>query len=293
MRGTFLNFIFHTIRYFKYSIFLIHFIDLYLYLSKLTITMKVAAVNFFSYPDSITEAFDLIGANQVLSKQSAILIKPNLINDSPHPVTTPVECCGAIVEYVRSCTGNAEVVIAEGCGSSSLETDEVFSALGYKEYAKRNSIELIDLNRAPLKKLVNKNCPYFPKMYLPEIAFTHFIISAPVLKAHSISIVTGALKNMIGFAPPKHYSGRYGSWKKALFHGDMQQAIIDLIKYRGPDLSIIDATVGLAEFHLGGMTCDPPINKIIAGFDTFEVDREGAKLLGLDWREIRHLVEKP
>ena len=253
--------------------------------------MKVATVNFESYTSSVTDALDLIGAKEKLSRQPAFLIKPNLINSSLHPVTTPLECCATIVDYVRSCTENAEIVIAEGCGASSMETDAVFSALGYTEYAKSNAVRLIDLNNAPLKKLTNKNCPYFPEMYLPEIAFTHFIISVPVLKAHSISIFTGTRKNMVGFAPPKHYSGRHGSWKKAKFHGDMQQSIIDLNRYRSPDLSVIDATVGLSEFHLGGAWCSPPVNKIIAGFDPFEVDRKGAELLGLDWRQIRHLVE--
>lgn len=255
--------------------------------------MTVALVNFESYSKSITEALDLICAREKIAKQSAILIKPNLINSSPYPVTTPAECSEAVVEYVRSCSKETEIVIAEGCGSTSLETDDVFSALGYVELAKRHSIRLIDLNNAPLKKLKNKSCPYFPYMYLPEIAFTHFIISVPVLKAHSLSIFTGALKNMMGLAPPKYYSGSYGSWKKAVFHGEMQQSIIDLIKYRSPDLSIVDAALGLPDFHLGGPPCDPPINKIIAGFDPFEVDREGARLLGFDWREIRHLVERP
>lgn len=52
--------------------------------------MTIAAVNFESYNSSITEALDLIGAKEELSRQSAFLIKPNLINSSLHPVTPPV-----------------------------------------------------------------------------------------------------------------------------------------------------------------------------------------------------------
>lgn len=254
--------------------------------------MTIATVEFTTYKESIAQALDAINARKVIAAHKKILLKPNLINSSPHPVTTPPACTGAVIEYVRSCVPDAAIIVGEGCGSSSRETDQVFSALGYDNLVKDYDVQLVDLNYAPLKKLENKNCPYFPVMYLPQIAFTHYIISIPVLKAHSLADYTGTLKNMIGLAPPKYYAGTYGSWKKAVFHGSMQQSIIDLIRYRSPDLSIIDATIGLPEFHLGGEPCKPPVNTIVAGFDPYEVDREGARLLGMNWRNIRHLAER-
>ncbi len=87
--------------------------------------------------------------------------------------------------------------------------------------ADRLGVPLIDLNYGPVKKLTNPECHVFPEMYLPEIAFRYYIISVPVLKAHSLAGMTGCLKNMMGFAQPKYYSGRYGIWKKAMFHGKM------------------------------------------------------------------------
>ena len=126
-------------------------------------------------------------------------------------------------------------------------------------------------------------------MYLPEIAMSHYLISVPVLKAHSFSEITGTLKNMIGLAPPKHYSGRFGTWKKAVFHHRMHQSIVDLNRYRTPDLSLMDATVGMPDYHLGGAHCDPPLGKLIAGFDPLQVDRRSAELLGLRWQRIAHL----
>jgi uncharacterized protein (DUF362 family) len=126
-------------------------------------------------------------------------------------------------------------------------------------------------------------------MYLPEIAFSHFIISLPVLKAHSLADITGTLKNMMGFAPPAHYGSTSGGWKKARFHNDMQQSILDLNAYRTPDLTLLDASVGMAEFHLGGRHCNPPRQKLIAGRDPVSVDRLAASLLDIDWKSIGHL----
>jgi len=200
-----------------------------------------------------------------------------------------VECVEAVIVYVRACS-QAAIVVGEGCGDPHLETDEVFERLRYTELARRHAVELIDLNHAPLRKLKNDSCTVFPEMYLPEIAFSHYLISVPVLKAHSYAEITGTLKNMMGLAPPQYYSGRFGTWKKAVFHNKMHQSIIDLNRYRTADLSLMDATVGLAEFHLGGRRCDPPVNRLIAGFDPVEVDRRSAALLGLKWRRIGHLA---
>ena len=253
--------------------------------------MQTAQVDYSTYAQSIPQALDLINASKVLSRQSAVLIKPNLVNASPHPVTTHVDCCQAVIDYVKACS-QAEVVVAEGCGDAVLETDEIFDRLGYRRMAQRQGIKLVDLNNAPLVKLCNTACTLFPEIHLPKIAMTHFIISLPVLKAHSLADITGTLKNMIGLAPPKYYSGQYGSWKKARFHGQMHQSIIELNMYRSPDLSVLDASVGLADYHLGGRQCLPPVKKIIAGQDPLALDRLAADLLNLDWKSIPHLVSE-
>ena len=250
----------------------------------------VAEIEFVSYGESVAKALDAIGAATALKEQTAVLIKPNLVNASPFPITTAAECIEAVIRYVRSCS-QAAIVIGEGCGDAKLETTEVFDRLGYTELARRHAVQLVDLNHAPLRRLENSDCPVFKEMYLPEIALSHYLISVPVLKAHSFSEITGTLKNMIGLAPPQYYSGQFGSWKKAVFHGKMHQSIVDLNKYRTPDLSLMDAAVGMPDFHLGGAHCDPPLNRLIAGFDPLAVDRRSAELLGLDWREIGHLKE--
>ena len=250
---------------------------------------EIAQIEFVSYGESIPKVLDAINAGGILKQQAAVLIKPNLVNSSPFPITTAPECVEAIIGYVRSCS-QASIVIGEGCGDADIETSEVFDRLGYQDLARRHDVELVDLNRAPLERLTNGDCPVFPYMYLPQIAMSHFLFSVPVLKAHSFSEITGTLKNMIGLAPPKYYSGQYGTWKKAVFHNRMHQSIIDLNRYRTPDLSLMDATVGMPDFHLGGAHCDPPLGKLIAGFDPVEVDRRAAGLLGLEWASIGHLA---
>ena len=251
--------------------------------------MTVASVNFRSYAESVPEVLNRIGAADVLSRQDAVLIKPNLINADPHPVTTPAACCEALIDYIRDCS-TADIVIAEGCGDAGCETPEVFAALGYEALAARKNVRLVDLNTAPLRRSVNASCTLFPEMRLPEVVLAHYLISVPVLKAHSLAEITGTCKNMMGVLPPQHYGGHPGHWKKAQFHHDLHRSIRELIDHRAPDMSLMDASVGLACFHLGGPPCDPPLNRLLAGFDPLALDRRAAGLLGMDWQRIPHLA---
>ncbi|WP_027180172.1 DUF362 domain-containing protein [Maridesulfovibrio bastinii] len=242
---------------------------------------------FSNYQQSVTTALDLISAAEALSTEKKFLIKPNLVNSSPHPVTTSPDFCRAVIEYVLKANNKAEIIIAEGSGDSKLETPEIFKKLGYMELAEDYGIELLDLNYAPLCKKSLPGTKVFPEMYLPEIAFTHKIISMPNLKGHSMAGITGTMKNMMGFAPPEHYS--LGGWKKAAFHKQMQQSVKELNMYISPWLSIMDASVGLADYHLGGARCNPSPELILAGFNPKELDRRAAEILGLNWQEIGHL----
>lgn len=245
---------------------------------------------FTAYATSVPRAMERAGAAGLLQDGRPVMIKPNLVNDSPFPVTTHPAFCEAVVAFVRGVT-DAPVVVAEGCGDARLETPEVFESLGYTELAQRLGVELMDLNDAPLVRMSRKDCRLHPEMWLPEAAFDHLLISLPVLKAHSFSAITGSMKNMMGLLPPRHYAGRHGSWKKASFHGRMHASIRELNRYRSPDFTVLDASVGLADFHLGGARCRPAPALLLAGRDAREVDREAAGLLCLDWREIPHLAE--
>lgn len=238
------------------------------------------------YARTVRDAFEQAGGPDALAGFGRILLKPNLVNASPFPVTTHPEFTAAVIDAVRAHT-DAPIVIAEGTGDKDKETDEVFAALGYDELARRKDVGLLDLNHADLVEVSRPGCPVFPTMWLPEVAFTHGIVSLPVLKGHSMAVVTGTMKNMMGFAPPSHYQG--GGWKKALFHKDMHGSIRDLNRYVTPHFTVMDATVGLKDYHLGGPRCRPEVGMILAGADPLAVDRAAAGLLGIDWRRVDHL----
>ncbi len=233
----------------------------------------------------------LDGANllQSLKKKSTstILIKPNLVEALAPPITTPVELVKNIILYLQKRT-DAKIIVGEGTASASYDTYHAFETLGYTKMAQELGVPLIDLNEEPSVELHLKQCSRWPIMHIPKIALESFLLSAPVLKAHSLAGVTLTMKNMMGLVPPQHYQ-QGGGWKKSAFHLQIQDAVADLNQYRTPDFTVLDASVGMAEAHLWGPTCSPPVGILAASDDPVAIDAYGTKLLQKDWQDIGHI----
>lgn len=248
----------------------------------------VTVVDFEDYRRSVARVMDASGVAAALEKQTKIILKPNIVNDSPHPVTTAPACVEAVIDYCQA-HSRAALIIAEGCGG--MDTHAAFRKLGYTELARRRGVELIDLDREPTVTLRNDSLRLLTEFPIPAVLQEGFLVSLPVLKAHSLSIVTLTLKNMFGIAPAAVYGGSY--YRKSKLHGnnsaELHRYVVELNQYRCPDFTVLDASIGLAEQHLGGRRCSPPAAKILAGFDPVAVDAAGTRLLGFGWRDVPHI----
>lgn len=243
----------------------------------------VSTVEFESYEKSVPAALDSVGAGDAFAKASLVILKPNATQGQAFPVTTPPEFVRPAIEYVKA-HSKADVIVAEGAGSASETTTEVFDALGYGSLG----AELVDLNTSECERLAKKSMERLPELHLPKIVRDCMLVSMPVLKAHSMARVTLSMKNMMGLLPPERYQ-MGGHWKKSSFHRDLHRAIYELNCYRAPDLTLMDATVGMAEAHLWGSTLDPPAGRIVCGFDPVAVDAVGCRLLGVSWKRVEHV----
>lgn len=247
----------------------------------------VYAIRFKDWDSSLTKLLDAANLASLFEPYQKILLKPNLVEASDPPITTPVKLVASLIEYIRRRSPNIEIVVGEGTGAMEYDTWVPFRKLGYMDMASEKKVQLIDLNEAPLIKLSDNRYTRWPKLYVPEVIMESFLISIPVLKAHSFSQVTLTMKNMIGVMPPKYYNA--GSWKKSAFHDRIHEAVFDLNRYRKPDFSILDATIGMQEAHLWGATCNPRPNLLAACRDPVAIDAFGAELLKCDWKTIGHI----
>jgi len=238
-----------------------------------------------NYP--VAQLLEAAQFTSVLDGYDTILIKPNLVETLQPPVTTPAALIRELVIYLKTIS-TAEIIIGEGTGATAYDTFHAFDVLEYTTMAQSLGIQLLDLNEEPLIALRDERCERWPEMFLPEIALNSFLLSVPVLKAHSLAGVTLTMKNMMGLAPPAHFQ-QGGGWKKSAFHLKIQDAVADLNRYRTPDFTLLDATIGMAQAHLWGPTCDPPPQLLIAGRDPVAVDAYGAQLLTRHWSDIGHI----
>lgn len=244
----------------------------------------VAIVEFKSYAESAPAALELAGAEKMLPQSGTIILKPNLTNSSPPPVTTSVKMVEAVYNYCRQKT-NAKIIIGEGCGNG--KTFDIFETLGYTTLSKKYNIELVDFNEADCVLLKNKSALQLKQLYLPKVVLDAFIISIPVLKDHSFTDTTVAMKNMFGLAPGKFYKN---GWNKSKLHSpSTDKSVVDICTYKRIGFCIVDASVALAGMHLAGT--EKKIGKIIAGADCVAVDAIASEMLGHKPEELEYLAE--
>ncbi|MFW2364872.1 MAG: DUF362 domain-containing protein [Desulforhopalus sp.] len=241
-----------------------------------------------NWSESVVRVLDAAGLVERLDGEKLIIIKPNLVEALEPPITTPVVLIEAIVDYLQQHIPRCRIAVGEGIGAINYDTYHCFESLGYNGLAERKKIELIDLNVETCSKRERPDCTRWPELFLPEILDEAFLFSVPVLKAHSMSEVTLTMKNMMGCVPPLHY--REGnSWGKSKFHDRIEEAIFDLNRYRSPDFTLLDATIGMAEAHLWGRHCDPPVGRLAAGWNPVAIDSYGTALLGKSWQNVGHI----
>ena len=144
----------------------------------------------------------------------------------------------------------------------------------------------MDFNETESILLENKNALQLKKLYVPKIVPDAFVISIPVLKDHSFTVTTVAMKSMFGIAPGKYYKG---SWNKSKLHSpSTDKSVVDVCMYKRPGFCVVDASVGPAGMHLAGK--ERKIGKIIAGGDCVAVDAVASEMLGHKRDELEYLV---
>lgn len=249
----------------------------------------VHVCEFKNWKDSLYSLLDSTNlVTRIAEEKKQILIKPNLVADLPPPITTPVEFVEAMVDYIQERLPETDILIGEGSGDVKEPTTEIARKLGYIDLVRDKSIQFIDLNEAEVIHLEKPGCVRWSEMHLPKVLFDSFLLSVPTLKAHTLVDVTLTMKNMIGAAPPAFYQ-QSTNWKKSAFHIDVHHAVFELNKYRTPDFSVIDATVGMQQAHLRGPVCDPKPNLLLASFDPVAVDACASGILKRDWKKVDYI----
>lgn len=223
------------------------------------------------------------GMGSFVSKGQKVLVKPNIgwdvvpekgANTNPALVKRVIEHClraGAREVYVfdhtcddwMRCYKNSGIEAAVKSSGGKIVPGNAESY--YQEVALPNS-----------KKLTKVKVH---EMVLDSDVF----INIPVLKHHSSTRLSGALKNMMGVV-----------WDRGYWHGNnLNQCIADYALYaKKPNLNIMDAYNVMMRNGPRGVSKDDLSNmkSLLLSTDGVALDAAGAKMMGLEPDKIEHLA---
>ncbi len=235
------------------------------------------------FKETLGEAITLIGGIGKLG--SPLILKPNLCTDNDHTgcANVKVEVIEALVDHILEGDKDIEVRIVES-DSGSKYADKAFERYGYNAYVDRLSgrgvnISLHNLSKSPLARF-DYDGYYFKDPELPSpLMDAGSFASVALAKTHSLTMVTGALKNMFGLLPRKDQN---------FYHPDIHEVILDLNRMFRSSLCLIDGRMGL-EGVISGNPRD--LGCIILGRNPVSVDATMARVMGFDPERIRQIVE--
>ncbi len=202
-----------------------------------------------------------------------VLLKPNFV--APFPAaTTDFRFLRFFIEEIRA--AKATPVIGESSGFE-FDTRRTTQILGLPEFLEENDVEFIDFEKADFDEV--DLGPGLPVVQVARAAReAKLVVNLPVLKGHTITKVTGAVKNLFGLLS-KHS-------RRKLHCRKLEPAIAALARQFPDALHFVDARNLLTRAVFGETQ---PLDYCLAGDDPFALDNFGSRLLGIDPGEVKYL----
>lgn len=220
------------------------------------------------------------GIKRFVQSGQKVTIKPNIGWDrTPEQAadTNPI----LVGEMVKLClaAGAAQVIVADvPCNSAPRcylrsGIGDAAEKAGAKVFLPRDE----DYIQIDIKGKILTTWPV-----LKHFIQTDRLINMPIVKNHSLSGGTAAMKNLYGvLGGPRHQ-----------LHQQIDQSIVDLAKFFAPTLTVVDATrVLLRNGPTGGSLDDVAIeNSVICATDQVAADSRAMEFLGLEGAQVGHIL---
>lgn len=201
-----------------------------------------------------------------------VLIKPNVLGvygENQEAIVTNPSIVKALMKEFKG-----RQLIGE---SSFMDTEKAFEHSGYKDF-----INKIVFEQEKLIHIKDEKAEILKSFYLPKIVKkADLIINVPKLKTHTLTKMTGAIKNLYGCIP--------GGMKQVLHrkaHGDkFSHLLVDIYQNIKPGLNIMDAVIGMEG---EGPSAGKPkyVGLLLASRNAVSLDIAAAKIIGYKASEI-------
>lgn len=207
-----------------------------------------------------------------------VLIKPNFV--APFPAaTTDLAVVAFFVEAVRRHGGVP--IVGESSGFE-FDTQATFRVLGVEELARRLNVALVNFEAGGYDS-VDLGAGLGSVEVARAAVHADLIVNLPVLKGHSVTLMTGAVKNLFGVLSKPS--------RRRVHAVGLHRAIHALARHLEPKcLHFVDARRLLRRAVFAPAE---PLGYVLASSDAFALDHLGCGLLGVLPEQVRHLGPAP
>ncbi len=232
---------------------------------------------------AVTDALTALGFSCEDFAGKRVVIKPNLVMKKPAEAaaTTHPAVLDALLSYLDTCD-TQEVILAESMGGPYTESAlrAVYHGCGIDTVTAQHKARLnFDITAGTLSYPDGIACKTFDT--ITPIAQADVIINLCKLKSHSLTRMSGAIKNTFGTIPGLtkfEYHARFSDY------ADFNKMLVDLsamLHARTPMLDLCDAIIGMEG---NGPTGGVPrkIGCILASRNPFALDTVASALLSCE-----------
>lgn len=212
-----------------------------------------------------------------------VLLKPNLLTATPieNGVTTHPGIVEVVGELVIACGG--ELWIGDSPAAEINDGYDAWEISGFQQVAKKLNARIPPFEGA-VKKQLNGGDYFIARPVLDA----DLVINLPKLKTHTLTLYTGAVKNLFGVIT--------GGRKRELHVRapgvtDFSKILVDILELVKPQLNIMDGVLGLEGYGPGTGGTPHHFKIMAASTDAVALDGVLSRAMGFKSGEVLHLAQ--
>lgn len=243
--------------------------------------VSIVKCNTYSFDElfsKVKRAVDLLGGiSNFVRPNSRVLIKPNILmaKEPEFGITTNPEVLRSCIRLLKEI--NCSIVVGDSpsvFGKYINNVKEVYEVTGIKDVCLQEHVELIEFNKRNMKQGI-------PLASILEEC--DFCINLPKFKTHTLTILSGAVKNLFGLVVGTYKTELH---KKHFNVDDFSNMLLDIYLQVKPSLTIID---GISCMEGDGPATSGKLrreNLILAGSDCVALDSVLAHIMKVKLSDI-------
>jgi len=239
---------------------------------------------------AIEKCVGLIGGfRELIGNAKKILLKPNLLSASKPElaVTTHPVFIESVIEIIKKATpAGISITIADSPGVSTPHTKENLEKL-YRQcgLSYLGNIERVNLNLDPgyMEVSFKEGLVIKTLEVISPVLDADLIINLPKFKTHSLTRITGAVKNMFGII---HGKTKTILHTKFIDIEKFNNMLLDIYLYKKPQLNIMDGIIGMEGDGPGASGTPRNTGLVLASSNGLALDNIMTHIMGFGTEKI-------